>query len=85
MSMSTRDIQLHLANTEEYYREVIALLHEHRDRYDFAQALREYAQGLVFGDNLTLLQHELLMTAMAHVNWAEIADDYFDEYNNFEP
>ena len=85
MNMSTIDIQLHLANNEEYYREVIALLHEHRDRYNFADALREYVQELIFDDGLSIFQIELLRTALAHVNWAEIADDYFDEYNNFEP
>lgn len=84
MSMSTRDIQLHLANNEEYYREVIEMLRYHRDRYDFAAALREYVEEEVFDEDMIPLQHELLMTAMAHVNWAEIADDYFDEYNNVE-
>ena len=84
MTMSTRDVQLHLANTEEYYREVIELLEQYRDRYLFAEALREFVHEEVFAGDLSLLQHELLMTALAHVNWAEIADDYFNEYNNVE-
>ena len=84
MSMSTRDVQLHLANNAFYYGEVIEMLRYYRDRYDFATALRRFVEDEVFEEDMNALQHELLMTAMADVNWAEIADDYFNEYHNVE-
>lgn len=83
MSMSTRDVLLVLGNVEAYHEEVIEMLRYHRDRYDFSVALREYVEGLVYdGSDFNLMQSELMMTALAHVNWREVSDDYYNEYHD---
>jgi hypothetical protein len=84
MSMSTQDILLHLANTESYQEEVIEMLAYYRDRYDFSNALREFVYSEAFAGDLSALQHELMMTALSHVSWAEVADDYYNEYHGVE-
>jgi hypothetical protein len=86
MNQQTHDILLHLANTQEMHGEVMALLSEHRDRYDFSNALRDYVENELYGEDpsndLTLLQQEVISTHLSEVRWNEVADDYFDEYNN---
>ena len=85
MSMSTRDVLLILGNVQEYNSEVMGLLRNYSDRYEFGNALRDYVEGLIYdGFDFNLMQSELMMTALAHVNWREVSDDYFDEYNNVE-
>lgn len=85
MNMSTRDVLLILGNVEAYNAEVLALLRDHRDRYDFSAAVRDYVEGLVYEDaDYNPMQSELMMTALAHVNWAEVADDYYNEYHGVE-
>lgn len=85
MSMSTRDVLLVLANVEEYHDEVFQMLQEYRDRYDFSKALRDYVEELCYEEaGFNPMQAELIMTALAHVNWREVADDYYDEYHNAE-
>lgn len=86
MKQQTHDILLHLANTQELHTEVMALLGEHRDRYNFACALRDYVEEQVYAFDcdydLTPLQLEIMSTHLCEVEWNVVADDYFDEYNN---
>ena len=90
MSMSTRDVLLVLGNTEEYHDDVMGLLRNYSNRYEFGNALRDYVECLAYdglahdGFDFNPMQSELMMTALAHVNWREVSDDYFDEYNNVE-
>ena len=83
MTMSTRDVLLILGNVEAYHAEVIELLRYYPDRYDFSNSLRDFVEGLVYdGSDFNLMQSELMMTALAHVNWGEVADDYYNEYHD---
>ena len=88
MIMSTRDVLLILGNVQEYNSEVMELLRNYRDRYEFANALRDYVEGLVYDGALAggfnPMQSELMMTALAHVSWREVADDYYNEYHGVE-
>ncbi len=83
MKQQTEDILLHLANTQYMYREVMALLSEHRDRYEFSLALLDYVEEQLYGFNeLTPFQLEVISTHLGEVEWDVVVDDYFDEYNN---
>lgn len=86
MKQQTHDILLHLANTEDMHREVMSLLSEHRDWWDFSDALRDYVENELYGEDpsndLTLLQQEVISTHLSEVEWNVVADDYFNEYNN---
>ena len=85
MSMSTRDVLLVLGNVEEYNIAVMELLRDYRDRYEFGIALRDYVEGLVYDDfDFNPMQSELMMTALAHVNWREVSDDYYNEHHDVE-
>lgn len=85
MSMSTRDVLLILGNVEAYHAEVIEMLQYYPDRYEFSNALRDFVEGLVYdGADFNPMQSELMMTALAHVNWREVADDYYNEYHDAE-
>ena len=85
MSMSTRDVLLVLANVEAYHDEVRSLLEEYPKRYAFSAALRDYVEELAYEEaGFNPMQAELMMTALAHVNWAEVSDDYYNEYHGVE-
>lgn len=85
MSMSTRDVLLVLANVEEYNDEVRGLLEEYPQRYEFSNALRDYVEALCYEEaGFNPMQAELMMTALAHVNWVEVSDDYYNEHHDVE-
>jgi TnpA family transposase len=75
---------LWLANTEDLYHKTMELLKTTKNRYDFAYALREIVENRLFKTTDDLFALDVLTSSLAEVNWAEIADDYWNEYHNIE-
>lgn len=85
MNIHTHTMILWLANTEELYRETMELLKTTKNRYDFAYELRERVENRLFKTTDDLFALDMITSSLAEVNWATIADDYWNEYHNIEP
>lgn len=84
MNLHTRTIMLHIANTQELYAGAMHLLRHNTNRYDFAIGLKEFIEEVLMSATSSLFAKDVMMSSLAEVNWAEIADDYWDEYHNIE-
>jgi TnpA family transposase len=84
MNLHTHTIALHIGNTEDLYRETMQLLTTTTNRYDFAYELRELVENSLFSATNDLFALDVLTSSLAEVNWAEIADDYWNEYHNID-
>jgi hypothetical protein len=84
MNLHTHTIALHIGNTEELYYETMQLLATTTNRYDFAYELRELVENRLFSTTSDLFALDVLTSSLAEVNWAEIADDYWNEYHNID-
>lgn len=85
MNLHTQTLVLHIANTQELYAGTMFLLRHQRNRYDFAVELREFIEEVLMSATNGLFAKDVIMSSLAEVNWATIADDYWNEYHNIEP
>jgi len=84
MNIHTHTIALHIGNTQEMYCDNIQLLGNAKNRYDYAYELRELVENRLFSTTSDLFALDVLTSSLAEVNWAELADDYWNEYHNID-